>query len=110
MPPTCAQTIYPVAVIASVTEQMNAELTTLKDEIPSTMQVQPSVRRADLLDSLMIEVSFRPKIEEGPTAISSDTSWKEVTVQESDVLRGEEMIRRHTGAVGTIVFVVRRPG
>lgn len=58
----------------------------------------------------MIEVSFRPKIEEGPTAISSDTSWKEVTVQEGDVLRGEEMIRRHTGAVGTIIFVVRRPG
>jgi hypothetical protein len=52
MPPTCAQTIYPVAVIASVTKQMNAALTTLKDEIPSTMQLQPSVRRADLLDSL----------------------------------------------------------
>lgn len=32
------------------------------------------------------------------------------TVKEVDVVLGSEMIHRHTGHVGSICFVVRRPG
>lgn len=32
------------------------------------------------------------------------------TVREVDVLRSREVIKRHRGTVGTICFVVRRPG
>jgi hypothetical protein len=34
----------------------------------------------------------------------------EHTVQEVDVLRSREMIKRHTGVHGSLCFVVRRPG
>ena len=36
--------------------------------------------------------------------------FPEHTVQEVDVLRSREMIKRHTGKYGTLCFVVRRPG
>ena len=56
--------------------------------IPKTMKT------GDLLEATLVSLKF-----------GSDP-----LVDETDVFKGQEVLSANTGAVGTIVFVVRRPG
>lgn len=55
----------------------------------------------------MVEIEIKKEISSPETPVNAGI---EMMVQEVDVLRGREMIRRHSGSVGSICYVVRRPG
>jgi hypothetical protein len=57
----------------------------------------------------MVEVEIKEKLLSSDTA-ANDGGDIETTVKEVDVLRGGEMIRRHSGPNGSLCFAVRRPG
>jgi hypothetical protein len=63
-------------------------------KLPATMDVR------QLNDATMIELEF---------TVSSEHAVPS-SVHEIDVLRGREMIKRHSSRYGSIVYVVRRPG
>jgi hypothetical protein len=51
---TCSSTIYPPAVIASVTKQMNeANEMAATHEIPPTLQLTPSMRASNMRDAMV---------------------------------------------------------
>lgn len=90
---TCSTGVYPPAVIAAVQKQVKEA--TIGPDIPESMRLKPSMRESRLDDAIMVELEI-------------DNTHK--TVKEVDVVLGSEMIHRHTGHVGSICFVVRRPG
>jgi hypothetical protein len=97
----CSIPIYPRAVTSSLRKQMKEiqlddvekqEESVERLKLPATMDVR------QLNDATMIELEF-----------SSEHTMPS-SVHEIDVLRGREMIKRHSSRHGSIVYVVRRPG
>jgi hypothetical protein len=124
---TCERPVYPPAVIAAVTEQLrdydddgNADDGSnglpvrgqLQVILPVSMKVKPCLRQASLLRDAVL------------TQVEINLQALPPSVAEVDVLRASEVVkRRHFSAngngnggketkekLGSIVFVIRRPG
>lgn len=93
---TCSRRLYPSAVVKSV--KAVAEPLLLLDphlpiEVDPSLELDVQLQAANFKDAAMIALEIENR-----------------TVMEIDVLRSREVIKRHRGDIGSICFVVRRPG
>ena len=123
---SCEKPIYPPAVISYVNNEMKDYQFPNADDnvsIPDSLRVQPCLKNAVLRESvvswaqvvalwwcsLVILLTFLHGI------IFAMRQLKEIFIQgqsvsELDAIRGGEVMKRHSGKMGSICLVVRRPG
>ncbi|GAX12381.1 hypothetical protein FisN_1Hh315 [Fistulifera solaris] len=90
----CSRSVYPPAVVKAVQRQMKKRQVG-PTSIPKSLELKECMEKTNLKDVVLIEVK---------------TEKATKHVDEVDVLRGQEVIKRHTGKNGSFCFVVRRPG
>ena len=69
--------------------------------VPERMILTQTMKEAPLSLASVIPLEFNA------ASTTSDSSNK---VQEKTAISGNEMIQRHMGTIGSVAFVVRRPG
>jgi hypothetical protein len=90
---SCERRIFPEKVMDSVKAEIAKS--SEEDPVPERMNLSPSMKKAQLGDSTVVELDF---------------DFDQKRVNEVDVLRGREMLKRLSGPHGSVCLVVRRPG
>lgn len=91
-----------------------ASAASVVQQLPETMMVSDRMKNVDdwLNKSELVPIEFKHPVEAFASEDDNDSSSNAAfVVNEKDMmLRGNEVVNRHTGTSGSVVFVIRRPG